>query len=87
MVSEYTVLLSAGPCHQPPPPSPSCLLSPSWLRMQVSSKHAFCEGTPEWRCLEAWRTHATEYATGLQRHGTLMTIRHTSGYFTPLSAL
>ena len=55
--------------------------------MQVSSKHAFCEGTPEWRCLEAWRTHATEYATGLQRHGTLMTIRHTSGYFTPLSAL
>jgi len=23
--------------------------------LQVSTKHAFCEGTPQWRCIEAWR--------------------------------
>jgi len=36
--------------------------SEEFFYVDVSSKHAFCEGTPEWRCLEAWRTHASEYA-------------------------
>ena len=29
---------------------------------QVSAKHAFCEGSAEWRCLQLWQEHAKEFS-------------------------
>lgn len=40
-------------------PPDSNMTDEEYFYLQVSTKHAFCEGTPEWRCLESWQAEAS----------------------------
>lgn len=40
-------------------PPDSNMTDEQFFYMEVSTKHAFCEGTPEWRCLESWESEAS----------------------------
>ena len=43
----------------------SDLVTPEYFYVNVISSDAFCEGTPEWRCLSSWQQQATGYLASI----------------------